>query len=373
MSDIKKRQFERTAAAGNADADAKARLYSERIRSGSLPPPMPRETECYGERPCLGCYQPRRSHDPNTIMNVIERGGQATLHETDCTGTLKDADCHVWEAGERECDPHSVTRISSGRTRLDKCSDCNGSGTLPYNPRDTLRLMAYMGDEAARLMEPKPPDGLGGFFVADWVPHDLESGLVTEREWTAGLLHIAALLPPLRLVGGVECESCGGTGDYYAHTKSKYPNGYTFPLTGDCAKCNGTGRKPYTVPFERWLSVVVGERVGRACLEKWDGCGCHEFDELYLGCERCEAPRKALDAAAAWIKCPCPALDTDIRLLIHERSGRPDWAWQALRMAYAWDGAGQAGLSVALTSAGSVIDPAAIRSAAQGALEEMIS
>lgn len=385
MSDGRERILERDAASG--DFQAQAALTIEQLRSGTLPGLGPRETECRGYRPCEGadCGEFGHHHEPcgerarrcscdgGKDWFTSARGSFWRKHEP-CggTGTLKDAECHAWEEGELACD--SVRRVEnriacypSRLSNWDPCSRCRGTGTLPHDPRDTVRLLAAWGCEASRLvawscapsvcancgyphsesLSPRISQGCDEewFCSEECEKVDEERGCAHEEVgdyrprplsvWTKGLLSLAVLLPPLRLVGGVECDICAG---------AKQPH-KTY-----C--CSGTGRKPYTVPMERWVAVRVGAAVGRVCFLSCFRNG--NWISTYSHGD-CEPIGLALNAAEAWTRCPCPGNER-VWLAALDAPGaqHPDWIISPLT-------------SNRLTSASDLIGEKAVRQAIRGA------
>lgn len=183
-----------------------------------------------------------------------------------------------------------------------------------FNPWDLVSLRGVLGCHVARSAlamrgEPCPLGSLGT------TQHDLADWLVLVRQ-------AAGLCPPARV--SVAC----------AHRVLSKTTASCPEAADGC-----TGKVTHDTPAERYLLVATAHAVAQECLSSWedeqgfkigrrdDGSYfarnaawvSSELGMPYTGDSQCEAdgygldtypavlgPRKALDACAAWIACPCP-------------------------------------------------------------------
>lgn len=230
------------------------------------------------------------------------------------------------------CDDGAAWLKSSKGRRHVHCVDCDGSGRLPWNPRDLVRLKAFAGDPAARLVEDACENECGlhsQFPRATWRLHDeCALGLYgmdkrnpspTIERWLMGAQRLASKLPAWE---GPE-EEC----DYWCHDEHG-------PDCTCCPFCNGTGHRTQVVPFERLYMTRLAVAAGRAALKNWEaqgGASCEQCGWM------CFCPRRALAAAEAWCRCPCEANARPCEAACHHAT-LPRWA-QAGQVAFRWDDA----------------------------------
>ena len=237
-----------------------------------------------------------------------------------------------WSVGlEEEC------RYCRGAGATDEggwtpCPDCHGTGIDPgchpvvrgELPAElAVRLGAYLGDEAARKVDDTP------WALVDSVARNSADSVESPwHAWSAGLLRLCEPAPPMT-VGGVECECDNGmlviTG----------PD----PTFERCPDCLGTGTRTVEVPFARWLAVRLAVEVGREVLPAWEAsqptaCTTCQFgDEEHAPTDHVNpAVGSALDAAARWCVCPCPARSAACRLALAGLG--PVWARASCVLAY---------------------------------------
>ncbi len=149
---------------------------------------------------------------------------------------------------------------------------------------DITKLKAYLGDPIAReiagyadacLLCNKPI----GFIHLPEHCTDIET-------WAAEIPGLAAPLPSI-VVSGVACH-CG-------EPSSAIPN-------PDCSDCNRTGTRYIEIPAAQYLSVKMVSAVGRACIEASQTREAKiSFPDPYQS-----RVIEILDAAEAWLRCPCP-------------------------------------------------------------------
>ncbi len=339
VTDARIRDLERQAAA-QGDLHSQAAVIRESLRSGTHLSKVPQETECHGDGDgyCDNC------------------GGNNPFHNISpcksCGGSGK-ADCHVWKLGEQKCPGDNYAPCAKADDGFRPHPPCGGSGVLPYDPTDYVHLQAYSGNEAARLVVGEPKPWASDTSLRAW--SEARQGrhvpcLPTPNEWATGLLSLAAKLPTLHLVGGVECDEQPA---YLAVTG--HP-----PL----CQCKGTGRKPYSVSYELWVSVSIAVGMGRATWMRWAPTMGGILDEV----QKIPALR-ALNTAAAWLKCPCPT-NADAAPVFGDNL--PDWALIPYQLASGQFPDIASRIIRALTSATELLDPKAVRTAAQGALQDLL-
>lgn len=194
--------------------------------------------------------------------------------------------------------------------------------------REVVELRAYCGDELAREVLGNAEHWLrvdGGRWHPDG--HGLS-------DWLVGILRYSEKLEPVRRE--IACDGCGAT-----------PQAHRDGCRGETVE----------IPAERWIAVraalAVGRETAKAVPCQWiasAACTFHGFGgkpplENYT--DAC-SPVSALECVAKWLDRPS---EESVHILVNQNLGRPDWAFQPLRMAWAWDGAAQNGLRVGCDSA----------------------
>ena len=222
-------------------------------------------------------------------------------------------------------------------------------GHTPADPVDAVRILAFAGMAEARGMvscEGNSEDHLR-------FPEPCVCGQVTYsgqlREWLCDLQRLWAKLPPHRR--SVPCLAIGRAA--------------RCDVAPRCKDCKGAGAVHHDTPAERWGMVAVAVAVAWECHK---GCLCAGYSPAY----RCGI-RKALDAVERWLAEPTQT--SEVSRLINGRArgtSRPDWCWQVLRAAYAWDGAGCRGPRLALLAAAEVIGEARVRKVASAKVIELV-
>jgi len=168
------------------------------------------------------------------------------------------------------------------------CALCGGTGRVPFNPQDVMRLLAFLGVEEARELMAEEP-----FVIyAELVPLDL--GL---KE----LSRLLAKLPPHRLAA--KCANC-------RHG--------VVSLGPRCRRC-----QDHDTPASDWLMADAALACGLECAAVFD----HRPDmdcPKCCGCQQYDCPIPALLAGRAWVAEP-----TREREEAWQRAdlvgGLPDW------------------------------------------------
>ena len=147
---------------------------------------------------------------------------------------------------------------------------CKGTGRVPYERLDLLRVLAFLGVEEAResLCLEQTPGGLRGF-EPSWLWWDQKAGL---EQWLDGLSLLLAKLPPHRLE--VECANC-------RHG--------VVSLGPRCRRCQVTD-----TPAECWLLANAALAVAWECWARPQGRLVREI----------KAEAAAMNACADWVAEP---------------------------------------------------------------------
>lgn len=230
--------------------------------------------------------------------------------------------------------------------------------TYPAAPlRDVIRLRAYAGCGVSREVVPMVRAGGKQPRGALLVPEPLDL-------WTTGLLRLAAALPGVE-VAGVACECRVAACSWCNRNGVRQTGTFMCEKHYGCPNCNGTGQRTHTTPAERWLSVVVAVAVGRAVWRQWWRTECETPCEG--DCSVCGPPWRALDAAEAWTRCPCPERAETCDQIVNQHAwGAADWQWRPCEIPNGGDPAPY--LLRTLTSAAEHITPDAVRAAACAAV-----
>lgn len=218
------------------------------------------------------------------------------------------------------------------------------------------RCLAYLGDERARealgwrvmdngtVCEPCVQSAPFDRTAWRFIPGLRTNGSVSR---TSGLLPLLALLPrPKGLTRACRgCLSC---------------------VRADTVNlrrvCDGSKRVPLTslaVDSQQYYAVVIAEAVARKVFSTWTATLPH--GDRYMNVDGAPGepvylPRdplilQTLNAVTAWLVEPTDRRLHTITRLVHPPQNRPDWAYQPLRMVYAWDGAARQGLRIQTVSA----------------------
>lgn len=170
--------------------------------------------------------------------------------------------------------------------------------------RDILWIKAYVGDPVSRELLTCPLDhstvdehpiyGSGWHLCEQFQDHE-----DINPSWTSGFSDLAAALPAIRVSG----VSCGSTG--------------LEACVGPPDPCDGpscTGKiRVVEIPADRYLAALIAEAVGRAV---WIESGGTDVQRMHSAICTCCAPRRALDAVAQWLYCPCPVQEEACRELV---------------------------------------------------------
>ena len=166
------------------------------------------------------------------------------------------------------------------------CENCGGSGRVPADQEDVLRLLAFAGVEEARALVPCCSDSGTGCSWAWHADHDHLDA------WLEGISRLCAKLPARR-VEAVACEDCGGERSYAVEGSRVH----------QCRCCGAVRdaalREAVDTPAERWLLVAACVAVGREI--------CGPDDGEHADCDsECMARREldALVAGSAWVEEP---------------------------------------------------------------------
>ena len=178
--------------------------------------------------------------------------------EHDCGG-CQDAPCWPWHCVDHWPCPDAA---------------CHQPTWANAPAADVLQVAAYLGDAVARrVVEPdwQPADGIAlSWPVIDKLPLPVVGGI---DAWVDGYKTLTAKLPAIR----VKCL-CNGE------------------HAGEDTPCGGTG--VFLTSAERYMAVRAAVRAARGKLDRMcehDG-ECREEHEV----------RMVLEAAEAWLRCPCP-------------------------------------------------------------------
>jgi len=192
------------------------------------------------------------------------------------------------------------------------CARCKGTGRVPLDPLDLLRVLTFLGVEEAREIVGGGYDRGCDYYMDDDGPHPESCPI---RAWLHALSRLLAKLPPHRLE--VECANC-------RHG--------VVSLGPRCRRCRVTD-----TPAERWLLADAALAVAWECLRAEERSACVVYD-LEAGHYRytdtdsmslapswsafLDPVRNALLAGQAWVEEPTPE-----RLVAWSRSvsGTPRW------------------------------------------------
>jgi len=142
-------------------------------------------------------------------------------------------------------------------------------GTRDYDPQDMLRLMAHLGDESAQMLVTNHPS----------------------TDWWGTMQHLASKLPDVRTT--VKCNLPGPSYSRdFQGPKIHYEWYHTILNCKVCGYCQGTGYLTQNTSAIKYFSIIAAHAIARKMPQE---------DRITW----------ALDACAAWIKCPCIEHETD--------------------------------------------------------------
>ena len=211
------------------------------------------------------------------------------------------------------------------------CARCKGTGRVPCEPLDLLRLLAFLGVEEARKAcggSPRYYELEGELPLPQWIG-SLTSGL-NGRGF--GLSSILSKLPPHRLE--VACANC-------RHG--------VVSLGPRCRRCRVSD-----TPAERWLMVVAALAVARKCWE------CHDLP--YCSDLRTRIEDALLDAQA-WVEEPTRERERAWQGRSDDWNGIPAW----VPSPHSWAGIGPTAAET-LQAAAAVIGEPRVREVVTAAL-----
>jgi len=223
-----------------------------------------------------------------------------------------------------------------------------------------VRLAALLGHEASREVKPDPEiDWVDGCLAREMTWSQVDDFLPLAK-WVEGLSLTLARLPAIPVE-----EECDGT--CWLPLSSR-PKDFGKPLNIIKRECDGRdelhvigciGKRTALIPAERWWSVRAAVAAARTVLKVvpcgWiapAACRVHGIgDTRWLPNFGACREGEAVLAAEWWLKDPTEAKRAATNSLVNPAQNRPDWAYQPLRMVYAWDGAARQSLRIGLASA----------------------
>ena len=159
--------------------------------------------------------------------------------------------------------------------------------------RSHVELAAYCGDEASRLLVPKPcvGDHEDGGCVDGDVCWEHQTFLDFDV-WLEGIRSTAKNLPDVQGMGDRECpDPCKNgqrlhisqaTGSWGMHSEHA------------CETCHSTGRVPYTVPAPRYAMALAAVAAARVAFDVWADVRAYDGPDV----------RSTIEAAEAWLQEP---------------------------------------------------------------------
>jgi len=170
------------------------------------------------------------------------------------------------------------------------CHECEGTGRVPYHPRDATRLLAFLGVEEAREIVPEEEwyasaQAAGGPRYSVW----------TIKEWSETCATLLAKLPPHRLE--VHAATCPGNGS---------------AIDRDVGTCSEHCPVHHDTPASQWLVSDATLAVARECLLlwedrqgwTWESDGYRSIAHRNVGHTGALPPRAAIAAGQAWVAEP---------------------------------------------------------------------